>query len=68
VGYDDGVRLQLSELGKPIQNAHGENFNARLREECLNEHIFVSLDDARRKIEKWHIEYVRNTRIRASAI
>jgi len=29
----------------------------RLREECLNEHVFVSLDDARRKIEKWRIEY-----------
>jgi Integrase core domain len=28
-----------------------------LREECLNEHVFVSLDDARRKIEQWRIEY-----------
>jgi putative transposase len=36
---------------KPIQNAHIESFNARLREECLNEEIFVTLDDARRKIE-----------------
>jgi hypothetical protein len=44
---------------KPIQNAHIESFNARLREECLNEHVFVSLDDARSKIEKWRVEYNR---------
>jgi transposase InsO family protein len=42
--YDNGVRLQFIEPGKPIQNAHIESVNARLREECLNEHVFVSLD------------------------
>jgi hypothetical protein len=57
--YEHGVRLQFIEPGKPIQNAHIESFNARLREECLNEHVFVSLDDARIKIEKWRIEYNR---------
>jgi putative transposase len=57
--YDHGVRLQFIEPGKPIQNAYIESFNARLREECLNEHVFVSLDDARSKIEKWRIEYNR---------
>jgi putative transposase len=54
-----GVKLQFIEPGKPIQNAFIESFNSRLREECLNEHVFVSLDDARRKIEKWRIEYNR---------
>lgn len=57
--YEHGVRLQFIEAGKPIQNAHIESFNARLREKCLNEHVFVSLDDARIKIEKWRIEYNR---------
>jgi putative transposase len=57
--YDHGVRLQFIEPGKPIQNAHIESFNARLREECLNEHVFVSLDDARNKIERWRVEYNR---------
>jgi putative transposase len=42
-----------------FQNAHIESFNARLREECLNEHVFVSLDDARYKIEKWRLDYNR---------
>jgi putative transposase len=57
--YDNGVRLQFIEPGKPIQNAFIESFNARLREECLNEHVFVTLDDARSKIETWRIQYNR---------
>jgi putative transposase len=57
--YKHGVRLQFIEPGKPIQNAIIESFNSRLREECLNEHVFVSLDDARCKIEQWRIEYNR---------
>jgi putative transposase len=54
-----GVRLQFIEPGKPIQNAFIESFNSRLREECLNEQVFTSLDDARRKIEQWRNEYNR---------
>jgi putative transposase len=57
--FERGVKLQFIEPGKPIQNAFIESFNSRLREECLNEHVFVSLDDARSKIEKWRIEYNR---------
>lgn len=55
--YEHGVRLQFIEPGKPIQNAFIESFNSRFREECLNEHVFVSLADARRKIEQWRIVY-----------
>ena len=54
-----GVRLQFIEPGKPIQKAFIESFNSRLREECLNEQVFTSLDDARRKIEQWRNEYNR---------
>ena len=55
--YDNHVRLQFIEPGKPIQNAFIESFNSRLREECLNEHAFVSLHDARRTIEQWRGRY-----------
>jgi putative transposase len=55
--YEHGVRLQFIEPGKPIQNAFIESFNSRFREECLNEHVFVSLADARRKIEQWRMVY-----------
>jgi transposase InsO family protein len=50
--YGCGVRLQFIEPGKPIQNAFIESFNSRLSEECLNEQLFLSLDDARRKIDE----------------
>ncbi len=36
-----------AETGKSVENAHIESFNGRLREERLNQHAFVSLDDAR---------------------
>jgi putative transposase len=54
---DNHVQLQFIEPGKPIQNAFIESFNSRLREECLNQHVFISLDDARRKIEAWRQDY-----------
>jgi putative transposase len=57
--YEHWVKLQFIAPGKPIQNAFIESFNARLREECFNEHVFLSLDDARRKIECWRIAYNR---------
>jgi putative transposase len=57
--YERGVKLQFIEPGKPIQNAFIESFNSRLREECLNEHVFLSLNDARGKIERWRTEYNR---------
>src|SRR6516164_4639028 len=52
-----GVRLQFIEPGKPIHNALIESFNSRLREECLNEQVFVTLDDARHKLEHWRRRY-----------
>ncbi len=43
--------------GKPMQNGFVESFNGRLRDECLNEHLFISLDEAREIIEEWRIDY-----------
>lgn len=45
------------EPGKPWQNAFGESFNARLRDECLNEHEFWSLKHARVLLERFRVEY-----------
>jgi putative transposase len=45
------------------RQAHAErlqSFNGRLREECLNEHDFTSLDDAKEKIETWRVDYNRH--------
>lgn len=52
-----GVKLFFIDRGKPVQNAYIESFNGRFREECLNLHWFTSLDEARRIIEAWRIDY-----------
>ena len=55
--YEHSVELDFSRPGRPIDNAKIESFNGRLREECLNAHWFLSLEDARRKIEAWRAFY-----------
>lgn len=55
--YENGVELDFSRPGKPTDNAKVESFNGRFREECLNEHGFLSLDDAKGKIEAWRRYY-----------
>ena len=52
-----GIALRLIEPGKPNQNAYVESFNGRLRDECLNEHWFMSIAHARNVIEEWRREY-----------
>jgi hypothetical protein len=34
-----------------------ESFNSRLRDECLNEHLFYDLENAIEKINSWHDRY-----------
>ena len=55
--YEKGVELDFSRPGKPTDNANVESFNGRLRQECLNATWFMSLDDARGKIEAWRQYY-----------
>jgi putative transposase len=43
--------------GKPVENCYVESFNGKFRDECLNDHWFVSLDDARTIIESWRRDY-----------
>jgi putative transposase len=45
------------EKGKPTDNAKVESFNGRLRQECLTVHWFLSLDDAKAKIQAWRKDY-----------
>ena len=55
--YEQGIEMDLSRPGKPTDNAMVESFNGRLRQECLNQHWFLSLDDAKAKIEAWRRDY-----------
>ena len=55
--YQNDVTLDFSRPGKPTDNAFIESFNGRFRAECLNTHWFLSLADAREKLEHWRRDY-----------
>lgn len=55
-----GVKLDFIRPGRPTENGHIESFNGRRRDECLNVSQFVTIDDARDKIEAWRQDYNRN--------
>lgn len=57
--YERGVRLSFIRPGKPNDNAYIESFNGKFRDECLNEHWFLSIAHAREVIEAWRVEYNR---------
>jgi len=49
--------MDFSRAGKPTDNALVESFNDTLRDECLNINWFLSMEDARGKIERWRVDY-----------
>jgi len=55
--HDRGIKLDFIRPGKPQENGFIESFNGKLRDECLNENWFLSLEDVRRTIEEWRIDY-----------
>lgn len=55
--YAKGVTLDFSRPGKPTDNAFAEAFNSRVRAECMNAHWFLTLADAREKLEAWRRYY-----------
>lgn len=55
--YERGNRIDFSRQGPPTDNATVVSFNGRLREECLNENGFMSLEDTRCKIEALRLHY-----------
>lgn len=52
-----GIEHVLIEPGRPMQNAYIDSFNGRFRDECLNDHWFTTLPQARSTIAAWRIDY-----------
>ncbi len=57
--YFNGVKIEFSRPGKPTDNAVSESFNGRLRDEGLNQHWFLSLNEARAVTEAWKEDHNR---------
>lgn len=55
--YEANVQLSFIRPGKPNENAYVESFNGKVRDDCLIEHWFVTMTQARRVIKAWRIEY-----------
>ena len=55
--YRHGITLEFIRPGKPIENCFVESFNGKFRDECLNQHWFTSLRDARTEIEAWRLDF-----------
>jgi putative transposase len=55
--HDNEVRLDFIRPGKPTDNGHIESFNGKVRDECLNQHVFLSLANARDSLERWRKDY-----------
>jgi len=51
--YRHGVALDFITPGKPVENAYIESFNGKFRDECLSQHWFLSLPDARFHVERY---------------
>ena len=54
---DHGMALQYIQPGKPNQNAYIERFNRTFREEVLDQHLFLRLEDVREAAYWWMIDY-----------
>jgi putative transposase len=55
--YAHDVRLEFIRPGKPVENAFIESFNGRLRDECLNAHVFASTIEAQHVLDAWRHDY-----------
>jgi putative transposase len=55
--YANNITLDYSRPGKPTDNPFIESFNGSFRDECLNSNWFLSLLDAKHKIEQWRRDY-----------
>jgi putative transposase len=53
------AKTHYIEPGSPWQNAYGESFNSRFRDECLNMEVFYGLAEATTVVEKWRQTYNR---------
>lgn len=55
--YDKNIEHVFTDPGCPTQNCYIESFNGKFRDECLNQHMFRNIQEARKIITNWMDEY-----------
>jgi putative transposase len=55
--HHHGIKLAFSRPGTPTDNPFIEAFNGRVRQECLDQQWFYSLEEARECLEEWRRDY-----------
>jgi putative transposase len=58
--YRQGVKLAFTTPGKPTEHVRIESFIGKLQDACLNTLQFVSIADAKERIEAWRRDYYRH--------
>ena len=54
------VELDFSRPGKPTDDVLIESFNGRFRQGCLHQAWFLSIEEARAKIDAWRLDYINH--------
>lgn len=54
------MKLLFSRPGTPTDNGYIESESGKLRDECLNQHLFTTIKDAKEKLEAWRIDGSQN--------
>ena len=55
--YQARVKTLFIAKGSPWENGYVESFNSRLRDELLNQELFIGLEDARWVVDRWRLDY-----------
>jgi len=54
---DNKVNWHYITPGRPAENGYTESLNGKIRDECLNEHVFTSLNHAKAVLREWRHDY-----------
>ena len=60
---DSGVETLFIELGSPWENGYIESFNGKLRDECLDGELFLSLAEAIYIVQRWWLDYNHHVKV-----
>jgi len=55
--HERNIQLDFIAPGRPCENGFADSFHGRIRDECLNTHVFRSIAEAQFLINEWVNDY-----------